>query len=112
VGLDERPHPGVVGVLGGEVADRAAEQGRLAGAGRRLRCRVGAAEPVVVQEPPHVVVAGDQPRLVADRGADAMDRPLRLQPAQVGRVLQGVRLPERQPCLECHGAPVTSAQLV
>jgi hypothetical protein len=51
VRLEQRAHPGVVGSLGVAVAQRAAEQRRLPGAGGAVRVGVGAAKPRVVEQP-------------------------------------------------------------
>src|SRR6266496_4319670 len=57
---------------------------------------VGAAEAVVGQQQPDLLVAGDQPGVVADRGADPVDRAVSLQPAQRRCDLQRIWLLERQ----------------
>src|SRR5262249_20627413 len=54
------------------------EQNRLPGAGSAAGVGVGAAKPWVGQQPPHLFVSGDQPRLVAGRGTDLVDRTLGL----------------------------------
>jgi AcrR family transcriptional regulator len=71
VRLQQRAHTGVVGVLGVVVSERPAEQRRLAGPCSLIGVGVGAAEPVVGEKPAHVLVAGDQPRRVADARAFA-----------------------------------------
>ncbi|WP_369822179.1 hypothetical protein [Saccharomonospora sp. CUA-673] len=57
---------------------------------------MGAAQPVVVQQPPHLRMTGDQPRLVPHRGANPVDRTLGLQLPQPGRDPQRIYLLERQ----------------
>src|SRR5262249_9470986 len=57
---------------------------------------MGAAEPGVGQQAPHLFVAGDQPRLVAGRGTDLVGRTLGLQGPEPGSGLQRACLLERQ----------------
>jgi hypothetical protein len=67
-------------------------------------------EPVIIQQAPHLRVAGDQPPLVAYRGTNTVDRAEALQLAQPRRDLQRMRLLERQLCLGNHGDPIRSNQ--
>nr|BFE80596.1 hypothetical protein GCM10020093_031970 [Planobispora longispora] len=89
VRLQQRAHPPMVGLLGVEVTQRAAEQRRLSRAGGALGFAVGAAETVVVQQTAHLLVSGHQPGRVAERGADGVDGAAGLQVAQQSRGPQG-----------------------
>jgi hypothetical protein len=57
---------------------------------------MGAAEPVIVQQSPHLRMAGDQPCLITHRSANPVDRALGLQLTQPGRDPQRIYLLERQ----------------
>ncbi|MEK8144739.1 hypothetical protein NKH18_33235 [Streptomyces sp. M10(2022)] len=91
VRLQHGAHPGVVS---GQVTQQIVEQRGTAVLGSRLRVGIGAAEPVVVQQLPHLGVTGDQPGLVPLGGPDPMDCALRLESAQRRRDLQQMCLLE------------------
>ncbi|WP_233571086.1 hypothetical protein [Nocardiopsis sp. Huas11] len=85
VGPQQGAHPGVVGLLGVEVAHRPAEERGLPRAGGAVRVAVSAAEAIVVEQCADLVVTGDEPGVVADSSADAMDGSLGAQALQLGR---------------------------
>ncbi len=66
---------------------------------------MGAAEPGVGQQLPHLLVPGDQPRLVTGRGADLVDSAPGLEGPEAGRGRHRVRLLERQLGGSGHGIP-------
>jgi hypothetical protein len=94
--LQERAQAGIVGLFSVEVAHRPAEQRRLPQARGLGGIGVGPAEPVIRQQAAYLLVAGDQPGLVAYPGADPVDHALLLQLAQQWRYLQRMSLLERQ----------------
>jgi hypothetical protein len=94
--LQQRAHPRVVRVLGVEIAQRSAEQGRLTCPGGGLRLGMGPPEPVVVEQSSHVWVMHDQPRRIANLGSHPVDGAAGLQFAQLRRDLQRVGLFKRQ----------------
>jgi hypothetical protein len=81
---------------------RASEQRRLPRACGVVRVGVRPAEPVVVEQAPHLVVSRDEPGVVADAGADLVDETACLQRAQEWRDLQRTGLREGK--LDGHGA--------
>ena len=57
---------------------------------------MGAAEPFIRQQTANLLIAGDQPRLVAYPGADPVDHAVLLQLAEQWRCIQRVSLLKRQ----------------
>ena len=97
--------------LGFEVAEWSAEQGRVPGPGCMLGIRVGTPEVVIAEQPPDLLIADDEPRGIADRRTDPMDRAACLEGAKSRRCLQEVRLMQGQLDLVRHCSLRIRAQM-
>jgi hypothetical protein len=94
--LQQRAQPGIVGLLGVVVAHRPAEQHRLPQPRSPGRVGVGAAKAVIGQQTAYLLIAGNQPGLIAHRGPDLVDHAILLQLTEQWRYIQRMRLVKGQ----------------